>query len=413
MEISFTIKDEDDIIFLKNIDNKDRDDYIRGALTIGLRSIQMGQSTREGHTYLDPIKELIVSQKSSMDQVTDQISNLLMTKQNSSRKGKLSEILSIHCLEQYYPNVEFVDMAKTPHSGDCHGIFPEGRIMYEFKDYNGLVGSSEVHKFHRDLKSTGIRNGIMISNLSMISGKKRVSWEILEKDTIAVYVAGLGANCIGSVVGTELMRALQAALIYDREEGWILRNKCDLDFYTERFGECVDKLQENIKKITSFKQMILETQSRLSTILDPLRKELWEYEISLIETFHHMVDFRNEILEERPYQKLTKDDAFASIDKKHINLYEKLYHICESYDLSINEVGEWCGYKHNRLIFKTHTTKQKVDIYISIKHDHINLSLSKESYKETKTGKWIVITMKDHPDMWDHLESRLKESNNI
>ena len=56
MEISFTIKDKDDIEFLKNLDEKERDDYIRGALTIGLRSIQMSQSTREGHTYLDPIK---------------------------------------------------------------------------------------------------------------------------------------------------------------------------------------------------------------------------------------------------------------------------------------------------------------------------------------------------------------------
>tara|TARA_A100001015_G_scaffold320167_1_gene445607 strand:+ start:669 stop:1910 length:1242 start_codon:yes stop_codon:yes gene_type:complete len=413
MEISFTIKDKDDIEFLKNLDEKERVDYIRGALTIGLRSIQMSQSTREGHTYLDPIKELIVSQKSSMDQVTDQISNLLMTKQNSSRKGKLSEILSIHCLEKYYPTIEFMDMAKTPHSGDCHGLFPEGKVMYEFKDYSGLVGLSEIHKFHRDLKSTGIRNGIMVSNVSMISGKKRVSWDIVEKDTIVVYVAGLGANCIGSVVGTELMRALQEALIYDREKGWILRNKCDLDFYIERFGGCVDKLQENLRKMSSFKQTIQDTQSRLSTILDPLRKELWEYELSLRETFHHMVGLRSEIIEERPSHPFDKENALESIDPKHRSLYEKIYHLCESYDLSINEGGEWCGYKDDDLLFKTHTTKQKVDIYIRIKNDRINLSLSKESYKETKTGKWIVISLKDHPDIWDHLESRLKESNNI
>ena len=94
-----------------------------------------------------------MSQKSSVDRVSDQLSNLMMTKQNSSRKGKLSEILSIRCLEQYYPSIEFVDMAKNPHSGDCHGFFPEGTILYEFKDYSGLVGQSEVHKvFHRDLK---------------------------------------------------------------------------------------------------------------------------------------------------------------------------------------------------------------------------------------------------------------------
>lgn len=413
MEISFTIQNKDDIEFLMDFNDDDRDDYIRGALTIGLRSIQMSQSTREGHTYLDPIKELIASQKISIDQVTDQISNLLMTKQNSSRKGKLSEVLSIHCLEQYYPTVEFIDMAKTPHSGDCHGNFPEGKILYEFKDYNGLVGISEIHKFHRDLKSTGIRNGIMISNLSMISGKKRVSWEILDKDTIAVYVAGLGANCIGSVVGTELMRALQEALIYDREKGWILRNKCDLDFYTERFGECVDKLQENLTKLSSFKQTIQDTQSRLSTILDPLRKELWEYDISLRETFRHMVGLRNDISEDHPCHHFEKEVALDSIDPKHRSLYEKLYNLCESYDLSINEVGEWCGYNQRDLIFKTHTTKQKVEIYIRIKNDTINLSLSKESYKETKTGKWIAIVLKDHPDAWDHLESRLKESNNI
>lgn len=413
MEISVSIHNEDDRAFLKNLTDQERDEYVRGAITIGLRSIQMGQTTREGHTYLDPIKELISSQKLSIDQVNDQLSNLMMTKQNSSRKGKFSEILSIRCLEQYYPNVEFIDMAKNPHSGDCHGFFPEGTILYEFKDYSGLVGQSEIHKFHRDLKSTGLHNGIMISNLSMISGKKRISWDILEKDTIVIYVAGLGANCIGSIVGTELLRALQKAMIYDKDKGWILRNECDLELYEERFGECVDEIQKNLRKISSFKQTINDTQLRLATILEPLRKELWEFEMSLKETFRHMVDLRNDLVEDMPRESFDIEEALSKVDPKHHDIYKTLYNLCDSYELSFNEVGEWCGSIDKTLRFKTHTTKQKVEVYIAIQNDQINLSLSKESYKETKTGKWIVITLKDHPDLWDHLESRLKETNNI
>ena len=87
------------------------------------------------------------------------------------------------------------------------------------------------------------------------------------EDTFVIYVAGLGANCIGSVVGTELLRALQKAMIYDKDKGWILRNKCDIDFYEERFGECVDKIQENIRKLSAFKQTVLDTQLRIPSLI--------------------------------------------------------------------------------------------------------------------------------------------------
>ena len=57
-DINIKIDNAEDISYLESI-NYDRD-IINVALTIGLKSIQMSQTTMTGNSYIEPLKQIIV-----------------------------------------------------------------------------------------------------------------------------------------------------------------------------------------------------------------------------------------------------------------------------------------------------------------------------------------------------------------
>jgi hypothetical protein len=406
MEIQTVIRYQDDIQFLMGIPLEKRDEYIRNAVTIGLRSIHMGEFTMDGRSYLDPLKDIMSEQGDRIVDFGDKLDTLLTVRTNSSRKGKLSESICMRVLEEKYTSVEFKDTANESYCGDCRGKFEIGDIMYEFKDYEKVVNSSEVVKFHRDLLATGIKFGVFVSNTSGISGKDTISWEIVGQDTIAVYVSQLGFNGLGCIVGTEFLLALQKAMVLDAKKGWTMRNDIQFSEYQGMFSECVDEYRCHLETISRVGNALHEVQRKTSVLFEPLHRELLMLRLNLEGTFRKMVGLREDIQENRSVIGQEKPiDEFLEGCDNHKSLYDTLSKLCDSESINVRCVGsELYGYDAmGNLVFKTKSIKSRLDILFVMKGDVVSLAVQYETIK----GGSIVIEVKDNSGVWDLIRGRL------
>ena len=412
MEVRAIIQYQDDIQFLERIPAEKRSEYIRNAVTIGLRSIQMSEFTMDGRSYLDPLKDIVEGQGLKVDGLKETLDKLMIVRENSSRKGKLSESICVGVLEDRYPSTEFRDTAKEPHSGDCRGKFSIGDVMYEFKDYDTTVKTSEIQKFHNDLITTGIKFGVFVSNCSAITGKKHtIEWSLVGHDTIAVYVSRLGFSGLGCIVGTEFLLALQEAMILDADKGWLMRNDIQFSGYQERFSDCVDEYRSHQEQITRLGTTIQEVQKKVLSSFEPLHKQMLTLKMDMETTFRRMVGLKDDIEENRELSHDVFDvfDSSEFLDRcenpKFRSLYETLLKMCglePALQMRFNDKVLF-GYVGNDLRFKTTSTKTKITLVFPLKDDLVNLNVNYETIKDTS----IMIEVKDETPIWELIRGRL------
>ena len=96
--INLNIKNDEDVFYLEKI-NYD-EDILNTALTIGLKAIQMSQTTMTGNSYIEPLKQIIIENNKEnhkdISHINDMLCDLMNIKNNSARKGKLGESLAMN-----------------------------------------------------------------------------------------------------------------------------------------------------------------------------------------------------------------------------------------------------------------------------------------------------------------------------
>ena len=167
MDLSFTINNAEDIHYLQYLQANHSDDkkneILRSALSIGLRSIQMSETNMDCQSYLNPLNSILLDTSNKMEDLDQKLNSFLHLQSNSSKKGELSENICRKLLAKKYTEWEFNDVSNESYSGDCRALeTPIGEILYEFKNYDTNVNREQVLKFHRDLEYTGINYGIFV-----------------------------------------------------------------------------------------------------------------------------------------------------------------------------------------------------------------------------------------------------------
>ena len=93
---------------------------------------------------------------------------------NSSIKGRDFEEMMEHALHNSFrlcAGYELTRTANKGHEADFFTAFHEGRILWEFKNYETTVGSKEIAKLYRDVKDNpGTTIAVMISRYTPIVG---------------------------------------------------------------------------------------------------------------------------------------------------------------------------------------------------------------------------------------------------
>ena len=167
MDLHFEITNEEDIEYLNTLDDKERNNMLKTAISIGLKSINMAQLHRDGLSYINPIKELIKEENNINSENIKYILDILQdTLRVSSKKGRFGELMAINLLTKKYSSWKIDDTAKINHSGDCSAFTTEyGKILYELKTYTSNVGNEEIIKFKRDILETNSDYGVLYLKL--------------------------------------------------------------------------------------------------------------------------------------------------------------------------------------------------------------------------------------------------------
>ena len=382
--------------------------HIETLLTIGHMCAEMGKQELTCSSFAEPLQLIVEKQSQSVDEMKQVFDNLVSCRNNSSRKGQLSEIIAIQKLQCCFPESEFVDTSKTSHSGDCHGTIGSHRVLYEFKDYGNLIPKKEIVKFHRDLKATGFRLGVFCSNLSGITGKKSIDWELLDNHTLAVYVSGMGMNGGGSVVGTQLLLALVGAMVYDSEKGYLMRQDVCWEHSFQQFSECVDEYRECLNHYDAVMLRLSEAKDVLHKALLPLEKELHNHLHRSETLFRTMTQFHQSLESSRPpdeIQGMFDVETFMdSVYEIHNSNARKFCEMALNKGLKLSCTRDvLAGFSDQNLRFKTYQTKTRMDILFPIGKERFYCNPAYETVKSDN----IVITLKDTPDIWNCIVERL------
>ena len=363
--ISLDIKNSEDLEYLESV-NYDPD-ILNTALTIGLKSIQMSQTTMNGNSYIEPLREIIVENNiensENISKINAMLCDLLNIKNNSSKKGKLGESLAMNSLKKKYPDWTIENTTGTAHESDLFAYSDNyGKILYEIKTYSSNVPSKEIQKFKDDMTTTNSKYGIFVSQTSGIVGKKLIDYEIID-NSILVYISCAGLNGHGIEIGTEFLLSLIDSGYLDKRH--LLKNDNIRDVLYE-INESMYELNECINNFSRIKMQIDEHRNTMNRSVDMMYRNVVEYSTKANITYDTLLE---KIRKHKPVNisLLEENIDFKNIvDTNVLNMnnliyFEKMY---QAKDMKI------CSDNDNLYIVKNDILVCKLDI----KKNYIKLS---------------------------------------
>ena len=409
MNFNLTIHNEEDIEYLKQIDDKRIEDLLRTSISIGLKCISLSETKMDCHSYIDPIKNIVEESvefhREKLFTIEDKLNDLLHIKTNSSRKGQLSEDLCRSLLTRQYPQWSFLDVSQEGYNADCRAFETQvGQILYEFKSYDHNVNRDQIAKFVRDLDHTNIKYGIFVSNTSGIVGKKNIEWQIID-DKLVVFVSNMGLSGYGCILGTELLLSLIEINILDKDKNWLLYQNYELEDLIRDISQNIDSLRSNIESYTKHRELINEQRIKINQSIDVLEKSSFNCLLDLNQTYENIIHNIGNI---RCHKECVKDDFVEEEFLKRIenekfrNLFEKFMKVSTGFRI-MNKEKELLFFKDKELICFSRTLKSRLEIVFPIQGDLISFNPKYERVK----GAEILIELRDDLEIWKIIEGRL------
>jgi hypothetical protein len=406
MDLHFKITNQEDIEYLESIDEKEQEELLKSAISIGLKSINMAQLSRDGLSYINPIKDMIKEENDiNSDNIKCILDILQDTLKNSTRKGRFGESMAITSLIKKYPSWKIEDTSGISHSGDCQVFTTEyGKILYELKTYTTNVNNDEVIKFKRDMDETNSDYGIFISQTSGIVGKTMVEYEII-KGKILVYVSNTGLNGLGMEIGTEILISLINIGVDNKK--YFLRDT-DIDNQIQNINDKLYDLSECISNFSKLKSLIIDIKQSIINNFDILYKNAYDYEIQanyllkdIMNNIHNINT--NKIIEKTEIDKLDEFIELYDNKKKQI-----LYKLKEQLIKNNNEISieENCiTLIKNDIILGRVYIKSKIEIHFNIINKE-NITFN-GNYEKIKSNNIIVLNLIDKDEIWNIINDRL------
>ena len=411
--ISLDIKNSEDLEYLESV-NYDPD-ILNTALTIGLKSIQMSQTTMNGNSYIEPLREIIVENNiengENIKKIDNMLCDLLNIKNNSSKKGKLGESLAMNSLKKKYPDWKIENTTGTAHESDLFAYSDNyGKILYEIKTYSSNVPSKEIQKFKDDMTTTNSKYGIFVSQTSGIVGKKLIDYEIID-NSILVYISCAGLNGHGIEIGTEFLLSLIDSGYLDKRH--LLKNDNIRDVLHE-INESMYELNECINNFSRIKMQIDEHRNTMNRSVDMMYRNVIEYNTKANITYDTLLE---KIRKHKPVNisLLSENIDFKNIvDTNVLNMnnlicFEKMYKMKDMKICSDND--NLYIIKNVSLVCKLDIKKNYIDLSFYTKDlDVISINKEYERYTNDMINIRVLDNVFDNEindNIWKIIEKRL------
>ena len=334
---------------------------------------------------------------------------LFNTGGNSSKNGKLCEILMGELFQKMFPTIQYIDTSNIDRNGDAVISIEGLQIMIDYKNYNQPVPSSEVEKLVRDLKVRDISLGILYSTKSKVSKKDILDYDIIDGKLI-VFMCGEGIN------PNSLIMAVKLLLHLHKSNAVVMTDKvCEL--VNKSVG---DKLAGMYEKILNLKDELYRHNEKIDEIADKMSKQMNNLKEDTIHMISHILEILNDIsgiVEENkrepgviitPHQELI-DFINRKTDKK-----KDITHSIHLLTVA-NEMNVQCGisseenhialFKNEVEIGKLKITKSNAKLMMYNLTD--GMSSFHRVYEEVKQGNFHI-SLNEKPELWEVVKYRFQ-----
>ena len=204
------------------------------------------------------------------------INKLIGLQTNSSRKGKIGELLIDKIIKERYGDIDYTDMSETNHCGDAWIKFDshDTNIMLEIKNYTLKVNKDEIIKMKNDMKTNNINWGIFISINSGINNYREFDIDTFNhhgnKFTI-IMISNLSNDISRIDMGIQIIRKLINNYSNTKQFPWI----------TNKIKSDLDKLNQIIKINYQLRDHFFDMEKNVTESLYKYYNNLRDYQLDI------------------------------------------------------------------------------------------------------------------------------------
>jgi len=364
--------------------------------------------------------------------VTDQMERLegtldeIMGRAKVSQQiGKLGENFAVNQLTEAFPGDRFEDVSGKAEEADIRAWFDVGdedpvEARVEVKFYSGDVPTKELDKFRRDLKSTGVRFGLMVSMASRLTGMKTLLKIEEQEGAVAVFVSHAGLDGVRLIAAAAMLKAI---ILYHARAGAAHRlTAAAIRQAWSRLSAEIDELEAIARQVAEFRSTVRSAADDITGRLHDLAERASETDVRLQLAVQRLTGRLRDELDslpaddERPAlpEPTPPDVVLAELDRlrenkdKRASAFRCLQELASEHGLDIRlaDDGAWTLLRAGEEVARTAGTKTRLDLVFPAGEAPIEIDPAVE---EAKKGD-IIVSGRDPDAMLARVAERLSES---
>jgi hypothetical protein len=357
---------------------------------------------------------------SKMEELKGTIDGLLRATQKSKGLGEIGEVFLVEQLQHAFPSDTFEVVSKEGHCGDIHALFmlPTGqtrKALIEVKLYRDDVPGEELEKFRRDLDTTGIRYGLLVSLTSRLTGISAPLFVETTRGHVALYLPNAGLDGHKAICAAAYLKAI---VLFDaRADAAGLVPAAAIDRAWARLEAELQELHDIAAEVRGLQETLRAARQSVIRVLDDAVVNAMLAERRLQRAFqtltNRLAGELNSLLPPAAQPlPLAEPDALQAFlshledqDDKRVATFLAIRDLARRLGLQVAlDNGHWQLVRDGQAVARTGGTKARLDMLVKINpEESVRVLPSLEKIKDNE----IIIDGSDVTQLVARLEKRL------
>ncbi len=424
-DLALRVTDPELVEWLEGLPEEEAPRRAEEAMRAGhfvLNLVQAAAGEEQMARYFRPVTD-------RMDELTTLLSELMTRAQKSQRLGELGETLVANRLEASFPGDRFRVVSEHGHEADIEASFrlgPEEEVpaRIEVKLYTDDVKSKELEKFRSDLRTTGVRYGLMVSLASRI---QTVQGGLVVEETddfTALLVPSAGLDGSQLVAAVAMLKALM--LYHARAERGARLRAAALEQLWARLQDEIGTIEAAVGQVAEFRESVRQAQRDVTRQLDALADAATSAQVRLAGAVQRLTDRLHDRLSELPTvdaaprlpAPAAADRVVAFLDRladeadKRVDAFRGLWELVERHGLAVRieepdeAPAQWVLQRREAVVAHTAGTGTRLDVVFPVE-EGATVEV-RDGLEKHKTGE-VTVNGKDVRAMLDRVGERLED----
>ena len=362
-----------------------------GHLVLNL--VQAAAGEDQMARYFRPVTERMDDLKGTLDEIMERA-------QKSQRLGEIGEEIVTRQLEASFPSDSFKVVSDQAGEADIEARFdlgplPETEARVEVKLYSRDVPGAELDKFRRDLKTTGVKYGLLVSLSSRLTGVRGPLFIEDTGDYTAVFLPNAGLDGVRLMAATAMLKAI--ILYHARSDAARRVPAAAVERAWDRINTEIEQIEKIVRDVDSFRASIRKAEAVMTRNMNDLADNATLIHANLHTTVRNLtVHLYDELValpseERKPALKspTPADTVLAELDRlekerdKRAGAFRRLHEAVTKagHEISLDDEGVWHILRDGEEKAHTEVTKTRVDVVFPVTETTIELETAIEKQK--------------------------------